>query len=338
MSKDAGIFLLGCGRSGTTLLRAMMDAHSQLGMSHESRFISFMTRNRERYEQHGFRSDRFLNDLYELPLSRSRFFVLGLSRTDVEAEVAAREPKDLGEALDCVFGLYARTRGKQRWGDKTPGLLPYATELAEVVPNALFIHLVRDGRDVAAAYRDAPFGSGSLLDAGLHWERHVGFAQELRAILPRHRFLELRYEDLVQDPRAALSAVCEFCGLSFEPTMLSYFDHSADGARGYVGQSHHQSVAQPVDPTLRDWRRDLPSEEVAMLEFLLGPTLRAYGYEAADDTRTRLGPSLRRSLYLRRRVDTLKNPLRMARRRAGDRFATSPLYRSLKGTPAVRNS
>lgn len=308
----------------------MMDSHSNLAISHESRFVSFMARNRKRYEGAHFRLDRFLDDLSTLPVSRSRFFTLGLDQQEVERELSVQRPQNLGQAIQGVFRVYARARGKGRWGDKTPGLLPYAVELADMLPDAKFIHVVRDGRDVAAASRDAPFGPKTLLEAALHWQRQISCAQTLRETLNGDHYLEVRYEELVSDPEAVLRAVCHFCGVSFEPTMLSYVEPETGDEGDYAGQGHHGSLRKPLDPALRDWRRDLSEDEIAAIEYLITPGLRAFGYEVGASVDQDVTPVSRAALSLRRGGEAFKNPFRRARRRVGDRVVASSCSRPLQ--------
>jgi hypothetical protein len=199
-----------------------------------------------------------------------------------------------------VYETYAAARGKERWGDKTPMYMQRLSMLERLFPTALYVHLIRDGRDCALSFAQMPEGIVTRSwahprDAGgfaCQWRAEVAAARKLgRRVGPR--YLELRYEQLVAEPAASLRDICEHVGLSFEPTMLDYAG-SVDVSR----QPHQQSLTRPPTPGLRAWKTDMPATDVRAFERVAGDLLDDLGYEASG--RPTLRGRLERAWYAAR--------------------------------------
>jgi Sulfotransferase family len=212
-------FIVGVSRSGTTLLRLMLDAHPELAIPPETRFIPDAVTS-------GAAADptRLLARISRHPL----FPDLQLDGDELLRRWQELRPFDAAAAFRAMFGLYAARQGKSRWGDKSPQdhdaqQMPL---LAELFPEACFVHLIRDGRDVHLSQRRAwavGYGSGH---AGSVWARWVGEAREVgRALGPR--YVEMRFEDLVEEPERELRRVCDAIRLDFDPAMLRSHEGAA---------------------------------------------------------------------------------------------------------------
>ena len=285
----APLLILGVRRSGTTLLRVMLDRHSELALPDESYFVPQLA------HRHGDRPDpeRFVDDLRRLPTLREWGVEL--------AAVAERihPGMTLGEAVGAVYEVYAESRGKRRWGDKTPMYMQHLPLLKRLWPDARFVHLVRDGRDAARSFLGMPAGivtrtwahPRDVADFACQWATEVRAARTLgRRVGGRYR--ELRYEDLVRDPEAALRQVCEHADLRYEPALL---DYAADV--DVSAKPHQQRLRQPPTPGVRNWRRELPRADALAFEEVAGDVLAELGYELLDDANAR-----RRSAWGRGRL------------------------------------
>src|SRR6266513_4649437 len=269
------VIVLGVGRSGTTLLRVMLDRSSQIAIPYESFFVTPLA------HRHGSRPnlDDFLDDL-------GRFYQLyewGIAPEDVRPRL--REGMTTGEAIAAVFEVYAEHEGKPRWGDKTPMYMQHLPLLERLFPDALYVHLIRDGRDAALSFLAMPAGvvtrtwahPRSAADFACQWRLEVAAAQALgrRA---GERYLELRYEDLVGDPEGVLRSICGFAQLPYDPRMLDYtrrFDVSA--------KPHQQRLKEAPRRGVRVWRTEMPADDVAEFEAVAGDLLRSCGYALVSD-------------------------------------------------------
>ena len=275
-------FIVGCPRSGTTLLRAMLDSHSQLAIPGESHFIVRMARGRDRYAiPTGFAADAFVDDL----LADVRFQGWGIAPRSARETLDRAEPTNLADALRAVYRAYASHRGKLLYGDKTPGYVRELPLLAELFPEARFVHVVRDGRDVALSLRDMDWAQRGGLDtlAGF-WRTNVELAFAARGQLGTRRYLEVRYERLVDDPASVLADVCAFLELPYEPAMVSYHERMDELARS-LRAGDHTRLRLPPTKGLRDWRTQMSSEEVTRFEEVAGEALEQAGYRRATEDR-----------------------------------------------------
>jgi hypothetical protein len=272
-------FIVGCGRSGTTLLRSMFDTHPKMAIPGES---GFLLRRRKRYETRaGFAANVLLHDLSNHP----RFRLWGLSHAEV-AE-ALREPPVGGyaDAVRRLYALYARSRGKVRYADKTPAYVLHMPLLARLFPEARFVHLIRDGRDVALSYMSIPeWGPDDLAECALYWRRRVRTGRKDGASLGPERYREVRYEELVDDPENVLRSLCPFLDLAYDEGMLRYHQRAAEALELELQPHRHQGLRLPPRKGLRDWSREMPDSDVAVFEALCGDELSELGYERRFST------------------------------------------------------
>ena len=281
-------FVVGTARSGTTLLRLQLDAHPQLAIPPETYFGSVVRRISRRAGP-----DELLGALVRLPAWRD----LGVEARELSGAFARVQPWSVGEGLRSYYRIYADRHGKPRWGDKTPSNLHHMRPLARVLPEARFIHIIRDPRDVAVSLRGLPFAPG---DRGIQaiaatWQENLDVAHSQARQL-RH-YMEIRYEQLVVTPEEILREVCGFADLDFHPAMLRAHERagqrleelrpvtSADGTvrTEEERRSRHTWTLRPPDPTRAGrWRTDLSAEEVRQVEKAAGKGMRKLGYEFAS--------------------------------------------------------
>jgi hypothetical protein len=301
------------------MLRLMLDRHPDVAIPPESHFIPELYRRRRRYGRGGrvSRIDPFVRDLqahhrfreWELPLDAVRQ-ELGRSGEDLP----------LGRAFEAVFRAYAAALGKPRWGDKTPDYVDDLPLLARLFPTARFVHLIRDGRDVALSVLDLRHLHRHAASVAFFWGRQIRAARAAAAALPG-RYLEVRYERLVADPEGELRALCAFLDLPFEQAMLRGDPRDRERIPAGRRRLHSAAVTKPREG-VRDWRRDMSRAEVEEFEAVAARDLSATGYEPSTRpglrarlrARARLGGFAR--LWLRRLVRRARRGSR--RDRAGE--------------------
>lgn len=267
------LLILGVRRSGTTLLRVMLDRHSQLAVPDESYFVPQLAdRHLRRVDV-----DEFVDDLrridtlaeWDLPLDRVR--------------ARLHDGMPTGAAIGTVYAVYAEERGKPRWGDKTPMYMQNLRLLERLFPDALFVHLIRDGRDAATSFLSMPRGivtetwmhPRTPADFACQWRTEVSAARRLGGRVGS-RYLEVRYEDLVADVESGLRRICEFAGLEYESQLADYAGNVDVSAK-----PHQQSLKQPPTKGLRDWRTQMSPADVTAFEHVAGDLLRELGYETS---------------------------------------------------------
>lgn len=209
MAAPPPFFILGCPRSGTTLLQVLIDSHPDIAIPPESflfdRFGPLLGSYGDLADPARLRA--LAVDL--LADERIRDWALTATVDDLLARV--RGPGAAG-LFDALFSLYAGQHHKTRWGDKTPQHALCMPELLAVFPEARIIHLVRDGRDVAESTARIAIGPCSILAIARRWQLYMDTVRAAAAGLPPDQFLEVRFEDLVQDPGATRRRIMAFIG------------------------------------------------------------------------------------------------------------------------------
>ncbi|MEX2459122.1 MAG: sulfotransferase [Actinomycetota bacterium] len=271
---DAPFFVINSGRAGSTLLQMMLSAHPRLIVAPETHWI---VRLADRHRASGPPWTGLVRDLSAEPSYRDLW---RLEPRQTLRRLAERRPGTVAGAIDEVFRQYADLAGKPRWGDKSPSYAQHVARLAELWPDAGFVHLVRDGRDVASSLLRVPWGPTTIPGGALHWRRSVERAREAGERLGPGRFIEVRYERLVAEPEAELRSVCSFLGEDFDPGMLEFHTHAPEDL---VPGANPRDPLRPVDPRARNWRHERTPREIARFEAVAGATLERFGYERAGD-------------------------------------------------------
>ncbi len=264
MSKPP-VFILGVPRSGTTLLRTLLDSHSAIACGPETPWL-------------GGHQPRSVMELWRFLREHEMGYCASYGMSGETATAAARA------MVSTLMDRYAAARGKTRWAEKTPDNVLHAEFLLELFPEARVIHLVRDGLDVAqstsvvADHRrgiseflernlgfgpDAPAAENNPLTALLrwsHWNRLIG------DFLARREHLKVRYERLVAEPEAVMRAVMGFIGEPFEPGMLEYAKFAHEFPRWEWGSADVRARGGITRERVGRARRELTPLELSVLE------------------------------------------------------------------------
>ena len=269
------LVVLGVSRSGTTLLRVILDRSPGIAIPDESFFVPLLARRHGRTVA----AERFLDDVARIPTIRA----WGLRPADVEPRI--RAGMRTGAAIAAIFETYAERAGKPCWGDKTPMYMRHLELLESLFPDARYVHLVRDGRDAALSFLEMPEGTFTRTWAhpetpaqfACLWGKEVSDACALGRRVGSGRYHEIRYEELVTDPDGVVAGICEFAEIPFEPDMLAYAE-----AVDVSEKPHQQRLLRPPTAGVRSWRDDMSSEDIAAFEAVAGNVLRELGYDVTS--------------------------------------------------------
>jgi hypothetical protein len=278
----APVFVVGGPRSGTTLLSAMLAAHSAFDCGPETHFLSRWSRmaqsERERILDSGDWPERATTYVCSLSLGKQPIYPMyQLQREEVRAWMAVRPPS-LATMLESLTAQRAARNGARRWVEKTPRHLEVPELITETWPRARIVRIVRDPRDAAVSLTKVPFGTPSQLTnlsvlARMN-EAAADFYRDSDAALT------VRYEDLVAQPEHELRRICEFVDVDYEARMLD--DRS--GATG-VAAAHEWwkgDATGPLDPSRSGrWADEMPAAVQHYAALNLGPMLEEHGYGEA---------------------------------------------------------
>ena len=267
-------FIVSAPRSGSTLLRLILDAHPRLavpppGWLFDMVFPYLFSYGDLKQPQNLL---ALAEDMLETPTVRKWPIKVA---PDALAK-ASRGPTFAG-VYEALHVAYAGLENKTRWGEKTPRNSLWIDEIRAQFPDAQFIHIVRDGRDQAIDISDSLLWPYSVYSGAVLWQRYVNAARESASRLPREAFHEIRYEDLCAQPEAVIRKLCEFLGEKFDPRMLS--PHETGSARAWSTHPLHAKTAQPISTKYCEmYRTRLPKGDVAVLESVIGTTLKRFNY------------------------------------------------------------
>jgi hypothetical protein len=272
------VLVLGVRRSGTTLLRLILDRSPGIAIPDESHFMPQLAHRHPT----PVAIDEFIEDVRRLP-TLARW---GITADDVVPLL--RPGMATGDAIGTVFAAYASKQGKPRWGDKTPAYMRYLPLLERLFPDALYVHLVRDGRDCALSFLQLPDEAATRSWAhpedasgfACQWVTEIHDAEALGRRVGVARCLEVRYEDLVGDPAVVVEKVCNFALLPFEIGMLEP-DETV-----LAEKPHHRRLLEPPSKQ-RDWRAEMNAQDVRSFEAIAGDLLAELGYELTDPAHSR---------------------------------------------------
>jgi hypothetical protein len=300
-------FIVGNDRSGTTMLRLIVDRGRDAAVPPESMFLTDFAAAFETGEpRDAAAGERLMRAVWEHP--KVRLWELppdppavpdGLTGPDAYRFIAA-----------TPFEAYAALHGKPRWGDKTPHYVHHVDHLLALWPRARFVVLVRDGRDVALSLRRLPFGPNNAWAAAQWWARGIRAGTRAQDDHP-DAVLTVRYEDLAAAPQEEVRRLCAFLGLGYDDDMLA-LEH-VDPARIVPDQA-------AWFPTLFDgintsavgrWRREMSRRDRRIFAALAGAELEQLGYEVDSDSAPPLSAREERWLHVHNELMRNLNFLRL---------------------------
>jgi hypothetical protein len=274
MFDNTPFFIVGAGRSGTTLLRLILAGHSRLHIPPETWFVRSLVEELPLAE---VLSKEQVDKATNLMINDYRWPDMEITAEQLRDRAGTLASPTLVDIIDIVYRHHLALAGKQRFGDKTPVYIHIVPELATLYPGARFIHLIRDGRDVAISNIDVGWDR-YYEQANFEWTQAMAKRREYSDSPFASAILDVRYEDLVTDLPTIVRKICLFLGEAFEPAMLDW-QHLVTLIP--ERERHiHGKLARPVSSdAVAVWRRKLNAAECFAVEACLHKDLRQLGYE-----------------------------------------------------------
>jgi Sulfotransferase family len=295
--KTAPVFVLGCPRSGTTVLYHMLLSAGNFAVYRaESNVFNLLV---PRFR--GMRSSADRKELLEVWLRSKLFRVSGLDANEISARIM-NNCRSGGDFLRILMQETARQQAVARWADCTPEHLLYMEQIKREIPDALFIHIIRDGRDVALSYAKQGWSYPLPWDrrdrigvAGLYWEWLVDRGREQGKRLGAD-YREVRFEDLVARPQETLSRLGSFIDhdLDYERIQRAGIGSVSEPNSSFLGES--EGTFNPV----ARWKTRMSAEQITEFEQLVGDFLLTLGYSLFSEAKraTSLRAARMRATYL----------------------------------------
>lgn len=267
------IFVTGFPRSGTTLLGNILDRHPRIGIFVESFFIP----------------EYYWTQIFHWPLTKNKnLFKLARAITQEDASVRNGlklqssvvnnlRKRTYPELLNALMKNWVEEKGKKRWGDKSPGYITKLKVLHRMYPEAKFIHIIRDGRDVWTSIGHK--WEDNVVLVARDWAKSIHSARKYAKSNLKDKYLELRYEDLVAQPRDEIQKVLEFLNEEYNDAVLkTSMTTSRNVAFADWPKIHNEINSDSV----RRWERELPEKEIVLFECHASYMLKEFGYSTVN--------------------------------------------------------
>jgi hypothetical protein len=277
-SSDGPVFVVGAMRSGTTLLRLMLNRHSQLAIPAESHFFAALF---ERFTHDEVLSGLDLDEAVTIITSTIEWQQDW--REDADAlrdDLRPRAPMRLGALIDGVFRFETRPTGKPRWGSKTPAHLFQVPRLRRALPDARFIGIVRDPRDAYLSLAPRGWVGTDAWSVGRYLARCDRLVHQFHTD-GHGDFTTVRYEQLVLDPEPELERLCDAVGLAYEPEMKDFHVDARQHVQDWEIQTgaHEKLLRPPSVDDVGRWRREGSRHRLREVEAVTYDAVRTFGYE-----------------------------------------------------------
>jgi len=294
-------FIVGSGRSGTTLLRLALAAHSRITIPPETWFLIPLV---EKLPLHDVLTAEQVEEAIGVVTHHYRWPDLDIETEELAHLARELERPTIRGIADLVYDQLAAREGVARWGDKTPPYVKIAPEIMELYPGAQFLHLVRDGRDVSISMYRKRWRGRWLIENTSEWRESMAAMARNREVVGIDRILEMRYEDLVLDLEGTVRSACDFLGEEFEPAMLAWQETVDEKVPGREMDIHEKLYRPPSPDDAYRWKREMAAPRVFMVEAYLREQLMQEGYELRFD-----GPVWEMALKACRRVTPIVLPV-----------------------------
>lgn len=289
------VFLVGCDRSGTTLLSLLLSQSPDLYMTLESGFIPELYKERKVYNDFRSAKERwyFLRDLQTTQATSKTiaFDIFEMSDDQAENIIDKAAPTGYAGAIDALFSKTAQLNGKSGWGNKTPKYVLHISLLHALFPKARIIHIVRDPRDVAASILKLGWTS-TIKEAALYWNKRVSAGIQGRA-LGNDIYYELKYESLLENPAEETKSIFKWLNIRYQDDFLNSYKKEKERHSIKKHKELFSLIDKPIDKSRAyAWKKTMSKADIAEIEGVNNHLIHELNYEV-----TNIKLPIRRKIY-----------------------------------------
>lgn len=273
------IFIVGCGRSGTTLMRLILNRHSNIAIPEETWYFPQLLK-----EIGQLRAGNWRKNIATRVLELNRIHFPELTVEALEKSLTEVAIDDIQNIIPVVNREFMIRQGKSRWGDKTPGYVMHLTLFKKLFPEAKVIHMIRDGRDVVPSilkYWSVGPQTNCFIETAFYWKAHVERGMQEGSKYFGSSYKEVRYEDLVTKPERVVREICAFIGEEFEPAML---DASNDKADNVPAWEWHAETSREINTNnIYKWKKSMSDYHKAVMNYVGKNIYRDKNYDITQE-------------------------------------------------------
>ena len=272
------IFIIGTERSGSNLLRLILNAHSGIAVPHPPHIFQYFSKLESSYGdlEQAAPMNRLVDDVLTLLDTHIYPWEIKISPEKFNQDV---EPRNLLGVFAGIYDEYLNHSGKRRWGCKSTFMIHHTDCILKSYPDARFILLVRDPRDVAASSRQSVFSPFHPYFTALLWRDQQLEGLKLMKSLPRENIMLLQYEELIENPEPVIRNICDFLEEEFEPGILDFYKTPSALKSGKLSKSWQNASSPIISDNKNKYRRKLSKYEIQLIEGVAGGVMNQFGYE-----------------------------------------------------------
>lgn len=282
-NKNRPIFIVGCERSGTTMLRLILCSHKNIAIPPQTKYIKKLYKRRLLFGDLSKNKNRkkLQNWFFINHDKNTKLIDLGIDKTDIQNELK-KSRNSIGAFFATILKSYSQKTNKVRWGDKHPYYIKYLPQLFRLFPDAQVIHIIRDGRDSVASLKKMPWWKKNSIYAMLNWQEAIqNGKQALRKYNP-DQFMEIRYEDIIEKPQKSVKQICEFLNEKYSEELLK-FNKIADKSIPSYKMDWHSGAKKEINSTsIGRWTTDLENWESSLINKKMKKEMMLHNYEISE--------------------------------------------------------
>ena len=277
-------FITGRGRSGTWLLRSILNSHPKLCVTPEALFVMHLYQKYHHVQNWDKKSlENFYDDLI-LEERLTRWWQLDKNNLK---KIILSQPKNINfsELCKLVYWQYSQEQEKEGvvyLGDKNPGYTLFMEKLLATFPKAKFIHMVRDPRDNVLSFQKADFDLNNTTALAIRW---LSYNQKALQFIEQHPSICLlvRYEDLLSDSEATLRKICRFLGVDYTSDLLEFYKKPKNVFEW------NKRIAEPLNPSMAyKWKTEMPDNQLETINFITKPLIEYFEYDYQEPSMNKI--------------------------------------------------
>ncbi|MFK7847125.1 MAG: sulfotransferase [Rhodothermales bacterium] len=283
----APFFIVGASRSGTTMMRLLLNAHSKIGVPKEMAYFEqcAIAGAIDTWQSPQFKRGTY-EDFVRGFLKKKHVALEGLDIEKLTADILGAGATSLDIPIRKALDAWAEKEGKDIWGEKTPKNLFYVDYIHAIMPDARFIYIVRDPRAVVNSMnRFARFVDDSVLNA-FNWLQAAEYGYKLlQRSVPAEKRLEIKYENLVSDVEGTARQICAFLEEPFEEEMLAFYTKSGSDLHPNANElGGTTTLTKPITTvSVEKWRNQLAARDITLVETVCADAMKVHGYESVGE-------------------------------------------------------
>lgn len=269
-------FIVGSGRSGSTLLRMILSSNSKISIPPETwvliPLVASLPLTKPLNEQ---QLDQALNIIF----NHYRWPDFQIDELEFANKLKEMNAVRIADIMNTIYEYYLIREGKEIIGDKTPPYINIVGEINKIYPNAKIIHLVRDGHDVTMSFHDKGWGGRLLYQNAQEWKNSIKMYNKIKKSDLSNQVITIDYESLVMKTEETIKVICDFIGVQYEQGMLEWAEKIKEKIPDREKEIHKKLFRKPNQSDVYKWRKDLSLLKILIIESFIGKELKSMNYD-----------------------------------------------------------